>query len=79
MLFIGCLNTSGVSRYEPGDGALPTDVLNHRWLGRIGLAVAIGIAYFLVSRLGMALHEATNVDFSIPPTLLARQRRDRVT
>ena len=38
--------------------AFPGDDLVHSWLRMVGLAFAIGIAYFLASRLGMALGNA---------------------
>jgi hypothetical protein len=35
--------------------ALPSDDLSHSWFGAVEFAIAIGIAYFLAARLGLAI------------------------
>jgi PAS domain S-box-containing protein len=51
------LNTSRVSHEESQGTAFALVNLSNSWLGTAGLALAIGIVYFLASRLGMALHD----------------------
>ena len=44
--------------HKKGQGAtFPLDDLFHSWRGAVGLAVAIGVTYFLASRLGMVLRD----------------------
>jgi hypothetical protein len=49
------LNTSGARHEKSQAIAVPVNNLNHSWFGAVRLTVAIGIAYFLAARLGLAL------------------------
>ena len=51
--------------------ALPFDSSGHSWLGAIALAVAIGIAYFLAARLGLALRAKEGVAIFWPAAGIA--------
>jgi PAS domain S-box-containing protein len=48
--------------HEKSQGATPRfDDLSHSWLGAVELAIAIGIAFFLTARLGLALRVQVGV------------------
>jgi PAS domain S-box-containing protein len=65
------LNAS-LTPQEKGQGAaLPVDNLNHSWLGAVELAIAIGIAYFLAARLGLALRAQVGVAIFWPAAGIA--------
>jgi hypothetical protein len=58
-----------VSRTPPGKNqgaSLPFWNLKHSWLGAIELGVAVGIAYYLAARLGLALKPYAGVAFFWP-------------
>ena len=47
-------------------GAFSFDNLNHSWVGAVELAIAIGIAYFLAARLGLAVRANTGTSVFWP-------------
>jgi PAS domain S-box-containing protein len=49
------LNASGGCHEKRQAIAVPVDNLNHSWFGAVRLTLAIGVAYFLAARLGLAL------------------------
>ena len=51
----GTLKTPRAPHEKGRFAAFPVDRSSHPWLGAVGLAVAVGIAYFIAARLGLAL------------------------
>jgi PAS domain S-box-containing protein len=65
------LKVSLVSHEKRQGTALLIDELSHSWLGEVKLAIAIGIAYFLAARLGLALRVEMGVVFFWPAAGIA--------
>jgi PAS domain S-box-containing protein len=60
------LKASRVARKNRQGAAVPFNNFSHSWLGVVGLTVAIGIAYFLAARLGMALRAQVGISVFWP-------------
>ena len=67
----GTLEAPRAPREKSQQAALLFDSAGHPWLGAIGLAVAIGIAYFLAARLGLALRAKEGVAIFWPAAGIA--------
>jgi PAS domain S-box-containing protein len=65
------LKVSLVPHDKSQRSALPFDALSPPWLGAVELAIAIGIAYFLTARLGLALRVGVGVVFFWPAAGIA--------
>ena len=67
----GTLRAPGAPHEKSQRAALPFDNSGHSWLDAISLAVAIGIAYFLAARLGLALRAKEGVAIFWPAAGIA--------
>ena len=67
----GTLGSFTGASVESQRAAYPFDSANHSWLGVTALAAAIGIAYFMAARLGLALRSQLGVAFFWPAVGIA--------
>jgi len=65
------LNASASPQKKGQGPAFPLDRLRHPWLGAVELSVAVGIAYFLAARLGLALRAQVGVAIFWPAVGIA--------
>jgi PAS domain S-box-containing protein len=63
---VGTLKASGMLREKSRGATFPFDGLYQLHLGRVGLAVAIGVAYFMAARLGLTLRASTGTSVFWP-------------